>query len=94
MIYELKGVIKEIARFMLTLAILFVVFLSTIFLSQEWETKLNRKVVDSGYPILRNEQLKRGMLKHGVSGLELRCGQWTFTRDRDGRICKAFKEGK
>ena len=93
--YELKGVGREVVRFLLTLAILGVALLLTIFLSQEWEAKMNQKVVDSGQRIYTKEQLRAVELKLGSkTGLEKKCGQWGCFDENTGRWWKAFPKEK
>jgi hypothetical protein len=44
----------------------------------------------TGNPLVAKELLAKASKHHGTPGFEVRCQEYTFTRDKDGRVCKAF----
>jgi len=90
MTYPLKGVVRELASFILIVAIIVVVCLDIVLFQAAYQDWLNKKIQPSNYPFKTTEELVRAARRHGVNFFEIRNGEWTFTRDRDGRVCKAF----
>jgi hypothetical protein len=87
---DLKIAISEIARFILAIAIIVIICLDIMLCHLAYQDWLNKKIQPSNYPFKTTEELGRAARRHGVNFFEIRNGEWTFTRDRDGRVCKAF----
>jgi hypothetical protein len=93
MTYPLKDVARELARFILILAIIAAVSLDLFLLHESYLDFLSRPWVTlKGNPVVPKEEIAKASKHHGSPGFEVRCQEYTFTRDRDGRVYKAFKK--
>jgi hypothetical protein len=86
---DLKGVMIELMRFALILAIIAMFCLDVILFHVTYNDPLNQKVVDAGNPIITKEESRRAERKFGSkTGLECLCRTWGYYDPKTGYFWK------